>query len=296
MGKNSKHNHPNKAALPVEGEEVDDIDELSVNSASEGGAAAPTAATAAAAAPAGVDNSSSGSSSAAALGTDTSSTSTATEAATGDADDNAYGPFTPAVNFLKDIGNKYQAQLAAEPIKTKVVTSCVISLLGEVMGGYIKNRRHHAAVKALGVRGGRDLASMQAPAIIDPKRLAIFGVYGLAITGPMFHWWYAFLDKTVRGWNLTGNTNLAAKILLDRLCMTPPFLLITLVYLNYFQSFNVSQVSKTVKNIYAGALYLNWRVWTVAQAVNFKYVPLEYRVLFGNMVALWWNIVLSLRT
>jgi len=121
-------------------------------------------------------------------------------------------------------------------------------------------------------------------------------VYGLAITGPMFHWWYAFLDKTVRGWNLTGNTNLAAKILLDRLCMTPPFLLITLVYLNYFQTFNVSQVSKTVKNVYAGALYLNWRVWTVAQAVNFKYVPLEYRVLFGNMVALWWNIVLSLRT
>lgn len=36
------------------------------------------------------------------------------------------------------------------------------------------------------------------------------------------------------------------------------------------------------------------QVWTVAQAVNFQVVPLEYRVLFGNMVALWWNIYLSL--
>lgn len=36
------------------------------------------------------------------------------------------------------------------------------------------------------------------------------------------------------------------------------------------------------------------QVWTVAQVVNFQVVPLEYRVLFGNMVALWWNIYLSL--
>jgi hypothetical protein len=36
------------------------------------------------------------------------------------------------------------------------------------------------------------------------------------------------------------------------------------------------------------------KVWTVAQAVNFQLVPLDYRVLFGNVVALWWNIYLSL--
>jgi hypothetical protein len=49
-----------------------------------------------------------------------------------------------------------------------------------------------------------------------------------------------------------------------------------------------------VKNSFAAALFTNWKVWTVAQAINFKLVPLEYRVLFGNCVALWWNIYLSL--
>jgi hypothetical protein len=45
-----------------------------------------------------------------------------------------------------------------------------------------------------------------------------------------------------------------------------------------------------------GAVWCELQVWTVAQAVNFQVVPLEYRVLYGNMVALWWNIYLSLAT
>ena len=266
MGKNSHTNHKHKNDGP---EPADDID-----------------------AALGVDNHETSSVTTTEQQQSSSGTSTAAmTAATDDDSDNAYGPFTGIINGLTDLRDKYQEQLAAEPFKTKIITSCAISILGEVVGGFIKNRRHHAAITQ---RGGRP-STLQAPAIFDPKRMALFGVYGLAITGPMFHWWYAFLDKTVRSWNLTGNSNLLAKLALDRLVMTPPFLLITLVYLNYFQSFNATQVSRTVKNIYAGALYLNWRVWTVAQAVNFRYVPLEYRVLFGNMVALWWNIVLSLR-
>ena len=35
-------------------------------------------------------------------------------------------------------------------------------------------------------------------------------------------------------------------------------------------------------------------VWTAAQAVNFTYVPVKFRPLFGSCVALWWNIYLSL--
>ena len=36
------------------------------------------------------------------------------------------------------------------------------------------------------------------------------------------------------------------------------------------------------------------QVWTAAQAVNFTYVPVKFRPLFGSCVALWWNIYLSL--
>ena len=87
--------------------------------------------------------------------------------------------------------------------------------------------------------------------------------------------------------------SIVLKILLDRLVLTPPFLLFSLGFLQYSQSLDGPKALASVKNTYAAALWTNWRVWTVAQGINFAYVPLHYRVLFGNLVALWWNVVLS---
>jgi len=210
------------------------------------------------------------------------------------ADDNAYRPFTPAVKYAWSLFGSYQECLTAEPLKTKMITSCVISMIGEVLGGYLKQRRYISSHAVN--RNQRQVMLGNMPPIFDLKRLAIFGVYGFAITGPIFHWWYGFLEKTVRSWQInSGNMGVLAKIAMDRLVFTPPFLLFTLAYMQFLQTFNVAKTSAAIKNIYAGAIYLNWKVWTVAQAVNFKYVPLEYRVLFGNLVALWWNVMLSLK-
>ncbi len=84
------------------------------------------------------------------------------------------------------------------------------------------------------------------------------------------------------------------KLGLDRLLLTPPFLAFTLIYLQFTQTLDMSQTMRNVKNQYAAALFMNWKIWTPAQVVNFTVVPVDYRVLFGNMVALWWNIYLSL--
>jgi protein Mpv17 len=37
----------------------------------------------------------------------------------------------------------------------------------------------------------------------------------------------------------------------------------------------------------------NFALWIPAQIVNFSLVPLNYQVLFGNVVALLWNVYLS---
>lgn len=196
-------------------------------------------------------------------------------------------------NFFHGLLTQYQEALSNKPLETKMYTSCVVSLLGEVIGSSIKQSRYRGLMAANKNNNRYTVANM--PPVFDLKRLAIFGVYGLALTGPIFHWWYGFLEKTVRSWNIVGTANVLTKIALDRLVLTPPFLLLTLIYMQFMQSFNMAKTSAAVKNIYASALYLNWRVWTPAQAVNFKFVPLEYRVLFGNLVALWWNIALSLK-
>ncbi|KAI9836523.1 MAG: Protein required for ethanol metabolism [Sclerophora amabilis] len=44
---------------------------------------------------------------------------------------------------------------------------------------------------------------------------------------------------------------------------------------------------------YKSALAKNWMVWPWVQAINFKFVPLDHRVLVVNVVSLGWNCYLS---
>lgn len=47
-----------------------------------------------------------------------------------------------------------------------------------------------------------------------------------------------------------------------------------------------------VRGAYWEALKKNWMVWPAVQAVNFKFVPLEHRVLVVNVVSLGeWGIL-----
>jgi len=50
---------------------------------------------------------------------------------------------------------------------------------------------------------------------------------------------------------------------------------------------------KKLETSYFTALQKNWMVWPAVQAVNFKFVPLEHRVLVVNVVSLGWNCYLS---
>ena len=44
---------------------------------------------------------------------------------------------------------------------------------------------------------------------------------------------------------------------------------------------------------YIPGLKANWMIWPWVQFVNFKFVPLEHRVLIVNFVSLGWNCFLS---
>ena len=43
---------------------------------------------------------------------------------------------------------------------------------------------------------------------------------------------------------------------------------------------------KRLEGTYFEALKKNWMVWPAVQAVNFKFVPLEHRVLVVNVISL----------
>ena len=53
--------------------------------------------------------------------------------------------------------------------------------------------------------------------------------------GPVFHWWYGFLERLVAARQLHPRLALLVKIAIDRLALTPPFLLFTLAFIQYLQ-------------------------------------------------------------
>jgi protein Mpv17 len=53
-----------------------------------------------------------------------------------------------------------------------------------------------------------------------------------------------------------------------------------------------SPQEKLQKN-YVTALTSNYMIWPFVQIVNFKFIPLHYRVLFVNVVSIGWNCYLS---
>ena len=40
-------------------------------------------------------------------------------------------------------------------------------------------------------------------------------------------------------------------------------------------------------------LIANWKVWPIAQLINFSLIPLNFRVLWVNLVGILWNAIVS---
>ncbi|CAM9721811.1 unnamed protein product, partial [Phaeothamnion confervicola] len=54
-----------------------------------------------------------------------------------------------------------------------------------------------------------------------------------------------------------------------------------------------SQVPDKLKQDFVPTLISNWGVWMPAVALNFRFVPPRFQVLFSNAVGFFWQIYLS---
>ena len=59
----------------------------------------------------------------------------------------------------------------------KSLSSCMIACLGELIARYFKLRR------------------LNQPYTVDIRRLMVFGLHGLVLTGPLFSWWCVFSNN-----------------------------------------------------------------------------------------------------
>ncbi|ERE75910.1 peroxisomal membrane protein 2 [Cricetulus griseus] len=125
---------------------------------------------------------------------------------------------------------------------------------------------------------------------LDVSGLLRYLIYGFFVTGPLSHYFYLFMEY----WIPPGVPLATVKrLLLDRLLFAPTFLLLFFLIMNLLEGKDVSAFASKMRSGFWPALQMNWRMWTPLQFININYVPLQFRVLFANMAALFWYAYLA---
>lgn len=110
----------------------------------------------------------------------------------------------------------------------------------------------------------------------NPADLVITAVFGPGAT-----LWYKFLQKRIV--LKSANATIAARVLVDQTVFASTNLFL---FLSSMAVMEGSDPKEKLDNSYWNALQKNWMVWPAVQAINFKLVPLEHRVLVVNIVSL----------
>jgi alkyl hydroperoxide reductase subunit AhpC len=191
--------------------------------------------------------------------------------------------FSCFADKLRSFHAFYSHSLQERPILTKSITSCIIAMIGELIGSGIHNSKakmSDSQQRYSPLPLGRNIWEIS-------RRLIVFGLYGISFTGkcfhffsnlfslsvisiacsflssfvgPFFHWWYRYLHQTVSSWHLSPSLTIIVKVLLNQLIMTPPFLVFTISFLQFFFTFSKEKTIKVLKNTFASALFMNWKV------------------------------------
>ncbi|GAM88438.1 hypothetical protein ANO11243_064710 [Dothideomycetidae sp. 11243] len=163
----------------------------------------------------------------------------------------------------------YQAKLASRPLLTQSITTAVLFATGDTMAQQLVEKRGFK---------NQDLA-----------RTGRMTLYGGAVFGPAATTWFGFLQRKVR---IPGSPNLEilARVGLDQTVFASTNLF---CFLSSMAIMEGSDPKDKLDSTYKTALAKNWMVWPWVQMTNFKFVPLEHRVLVVNVVSLGWNCYLS---
>ncbi|XP_034547858.1 peroxisomal membrane protein 2 [Notolabrus celidotus] len=172
--------------------------------------------------------------------------------------------------------HQYLFLLKKYPILTKSITSGTLSALGNLLSQCLEARKK--------AKNGAPVNE------IDTAGAARYAIYGLFITGPVSHFFYQLMELWIPP---KDPLVIVKRLLLDRLIFAPGFLLIFYFVMNILEAKGWDDFERKMRASYWSALKMNWKVWTPFQFININFVPVEFRVLFANMVALFWYAYLA---
>jgi protein Mpv17 len=162
----------------------------------------------------------------------------------------------------------YETQLQERPLIAKGCTSMLCFGLGNVIAQ----------------SGSTDF---------DATAFCFMAMWGALAAAPMGHRWHAFLDERIN-LAMEGPQRVATKIALDQLVFTPPSTVLFLTFRSLTKGLSLEAAHNSAVEHLVPTLQTNWMVWPFVHIVTFSLVPVNWRVSFLAVCAVFWAMFLSL--
>lgn len=187
----------------------------------------------------------------------------------------------------RNIWGVYKSCLSNRPLLTKSTTSAVIMSISDVLCQKLEQRWISSQQSRVAINNENSKTSRQ----LDWHRTRQVAITGFTWSGPISHTWYAILEHlvTIKD-KLIG---LIIRMILDAFLFSPVAVAGYFTWRTILEGGRSNDIVAKLRDSYVNALLASFRFWPCANIINFSLVPVEYRVLYNNMLSLFWNGYLS---
>jgi len=127
---------------------------------------------------------------------------------------------------------------------------------------------------------------------LDHRRLARMLLFAILVHGPLCHFWYKLLDESVLPSRPKSPLAIALKIALDQLLFGPLFLIIFWTVLKTFEGRPYEALPLIEAKLFP-TMIVGYMLWPAAHIINFRFIPSAQRVLYINLITIFWTTYLS---
>jgi protein Mpv17 len=170
------------------------------------------------------------------------------------------------------------------PIATKSITAAVIASTGDLIAQKLEAHLAKTSFE------------------LNRIRITTFFLCGLTYVGPFIHKYYDLLAnlgaRLQKKYDLTNLQQTLAQLFVDQTLGVAIFFPLYFYAYEYLESFvrwtppSLQRANTKMLAQIKDVVLMQYRVYPLANGINFGLVPRELRVLFSNAVSVFWNIYL----
>lgn len=128
----------------------------------------------------------------------------------------------------------------------------------------------------------------------DVPRTLRLALYGGAVFSPLASIWFGKVLERVQ--LASKPANIATKVALDQGVAAPTFVAMFFTVTTLMAGGSPQDAKQKLHDNWWSTLKTGWAVWIPVQAINMALVPVNARLLFVNVVSIFWNTFLSIKS